>query len=86
MYRFAAGMVAAAVGDLRDHRIQGRAVLPGSAMLEVAGLGMRMLLEDGLDVSDALKDAAIISPYLLSSTESSRCLAFCFIPSVSLIY
>ena len=85
MFRFVAGMVAAAVGDLRDHRIQGRAVLPGSAMLEIAGLGMRMLLEDGLDFSDALRDTAIISPYLLPSTEFSRCLAFRSTPSTSLI-
>ena len=64
-------MAAAAAGLLRDHRVLGRALLQASAMVEMVGLGLRMLLDDGL--SPSFRDAAIIAPYFIPAADVARC-------------
>lgn len=54
-----------ALGYLRDHRVQGRALLPGTALLEMGSACAHMLLDDHAAGSAALADTAFLSPVML---------------------
>ena len=81
-HRISAGCFAVNIGFLVAHihivlcdaHEQGRVLLPGSAMLEMASAAAIMLRDDGVDVAAALTDVAIMAPFILPAARAvGRC-------------
>ena len=50
--------------------VQGRVVLPGSAMLEMASASALALRDDGVEAAAALTDVAIVAPFILQTVKT----------------